>query len=51
MPWDEDYVLAMAKLEKLPCHSAKNWGVDTSLFSNVSHYRGIVRKQEHSLVL
>jgi hypothetical protein len=27
MSWDEDYVLAMAKLEKFPCHSAKNWGV------------------------
>jgi hypothetical protein len=35
MPWDEDYVLATAKLEKLPCHSAKNWWVGTSLFSNV----------------
>jgi hypothetical protein len=27
MSWDENYVLAMAKLEKFPCHSAKNWGV------------------------
>jgi hypothetical protein len=50
MPQDEDYVLATAKLEKLACHSAKNWGVGTSLFSNVSHYRGIVRKQRHSSV-
>jgi hypothetical protein len=45
MPWDEDYVLATAKLEKFPCHYAKNWGVGTFLFSNVSHCCGIVRKE------
>jgi hypothetical protein len=42
MSWDEDYVLATAKLEKFPCHSANNWRVDTSLFLNVIHYCGIV---------
>jgi hypothetical protein len=40
--WDEKDGLAMAKLEKFPCHSAENWRVGTSLFSNESHYCGVV---------
>jgi hypothetical protein len=42
MSWDENDVLMAAKLEKFPCHSAKNWTVGTSLFLNVSHYCGVV---------
>jgi hypothetical protein len=37
MSWDENDVLAMAKLEKLLCHPAKNRRVGTFLFSNVKH--------------